>query len=113
VRQREGETLKDYLNQFWALTVKLRTHDENVMVSPFEQGVASGLFCDSLIKSPIESFSEIRQRAVTHINAEEAVVARNNGSHSWIAKPKEVSKASRPMRVNKTSVGKKAKAIHL
>ena len=31
VRQREGETQKDYLNQFWALTVKLRTHEENIM----------------------------------------------------------------------------------
>jgi len=38
VRQREGESLKNYLNRFWAYIVKLRTHDENVMVSSFEQG---------------------------------------------------------------------------
>jgi len=36
VHQSEGETLKDYLNQFWALIVKLRTHDLNVMVSAFK-----------------------------------------------------------------------------
>jgi len=57
VRQRKGETLKDYLNRFWALTVKLRTHDENVMVFAFEQRVALGPFCDSLIRNPIETFS--------------------------------------------------------
>jgi len=50
VRQREGESLQDYLNRFWAFTVKLRTHDNNVMVFAFEQGVASGPFCDSLIR---------------------------------------------------------------
>jgi len=42
VRQREGETLKDYLNKFWAFTMRLQTHDENVMVSSFEQGVTPG-----------------------------------------------------------------------
>jgi len=44
VRQREGETLKYYLNRFWALIVTLQTHDENVMVFAFEQGVAPGSF---------------------------------------------------------------------
>jgi len=82
------------------------------MVSAFEQGVALGPFYDSLIRSPLESFSEIRRRVITHINVEEAVVTTNNGSHSQLAKPKEVSKASRPMRVNETSAGKKAEARH-
>jgi len=104
--------LKDYLNRFWALTVRLSTHDENILVSAFKQGVAPRPFCDSLIRNPIETFSEIRQRAVAHINAEEAVVARNNGSHSRLAKPKEVSKASLPLRVNETSVGKRLETKH-
>jgi len=112
VRQREGETLKDYLNRFWALTVKLQTHDENVLVFAFEQGVAPRSFCDSLIKNPAETFSEIKQRAVAHINAEEAVVARNNGSHSRLAKPKEASKPSQPLRVNEASAGKKVEVRH-
>ena len=37
-------------------------------MSAFEQGVTLGSFCDSLIRSPAESFSEIRRRAVAHIN---------------------------------------------
>ena len=88
VRQREGESLKDYLNRFWAFTVKLRTHDENVMVSAFEQAVASRPFCDSLIKNPTKTFSEIRRRALAHISAEEAVAARNNGRRNlgWLSR---------------------------
>jgi len=112
VHQREGETLKDYLNRFCTLTVKLQTHDENVTVSAFEQGVPPKRFCDSLIRRPPENFSKIRRRAVAHINAEEAITARNNGSHSRLAKPKEVSKTFRPVRVTETSVGKKAEARH-
>jgi len=50
---------------------------------------------------------------VAQINVEEAVAARNNGSHSQLAKPNEVGKTSRPMRVNKTSARKKAEARHL
>ena len=82
------------------------------MVSAFEQGFIPGLFYDSLIRSPAESFSEIRQRAVAHINVKEEVVARNNGSNFRLPKPKEVSKASRPMRVNETSAGKKVEVRH-
>jgi len=110
VRQREGETLKDYLNRLWALTVTLRTHDENVMVSTFEEGVALGPFCDSLIRNPTETFYEIWRRAVAHINTKEVVLARNNDSYSRLSKLREASKLSRPMTVNETSVGKKPKS---
>jgi len=51
--QREAEgrvSLKDYLNRFWALTVRLHTHDEVVMVTTFEQGIVTGPFSDSLIR---------------------------------------------------------------
>jgi len=44
VRQREEESLKDYLNRFWALTIRLQTYDEDVMVTAFEQGITAGPF---------------------------------------------------------------------
>jgi len=66
-----------------------------------------------LIKNPAETFSEIRRRVIAHINAEEVVMDRNNGSHSGLAKPKEAIKASRPLRVNETSAGKKIEVIHV
>ena len=103
VRQKEGEMLKVYLNRFWALTVRLQTHDEKVMVTGFGQGVASGPFCNTLIRNPPETILEIRRRAVVHINVEEAVTVRNGSSHSQPAKPRNTNKASRPMRVHETS----------
>jgi len=41
VRQREGEPLEDYLNRFCAVTVRLQTHNEDMMITAFEQGIAA------------------------------------------------------------------------
>jgi len=59
VRQREGEPLKDYLNRLSALTVRLQMHDEDMMIVAFKQGIAAGPFNNSLIRNPMETFSEI------------------------------------------------------
>jgi len=47
VRPREGEQLKDYLNRFSALTVRLQMHDEDMVIAIFEPGIAVGPFSDS------------------------------------------------------------------
>jgi len=73
------------------------------MVSHFEQGVTPGPFYDSLIRNPVKFFSVIRRKVVVHINIEEAVLARNSGSHSRLTKLREAGKTSRPMKVNETS----------
>jgi len=39
VKQRHGESLKNYLNRFWVFIVKLQTHDEALIVNTFEQEV--------------------------------------------------------------------------
>ena len=57
VKQYQGEPLKDFLNRFAALVVKLHTKDEALMVHTFGQGILSGPFNDSLIK--------IRRRRLT------------------------------------------------
>lgn len=100
------------MNRFWALTARLQTHDEKVMVTVFKQGVASGPFCDSVIRNPPETFSEIRRRAFAHIIVEEAVAVRNNSSHFWPAKPNETSKAPHPLRVHEKSTGRKLEVRH-
>jgi len=71
VRQREGELLKDYLNKFNALIVRLQTHDEQMMIVAFEQGMVARSFSDSLIRSPAEMFFEVHERVVAHIKAKE------------------------------------------
>jgi len=44
VKQYQGEPLKDFLNRFGALVVKLHTKDEDMMVHAFRRGVLSGPF---------------------------------------------------------------------
>jgi len=39
VRQRGGEPLKDYLNRFYSVTVRLQTHDEDMIIDAFEKGI--------------------------------------------------------------------------
>jgi len=41
VKQREGEALKDCLNRFCTVTVRLQTHDEEMMIAAFKQGMAA------------------------------------------------------------------------
>jgi len=61
IRQREGEALKDYLNRFCMVRVRLQTHDEEMMIPAFEQGMAAGPFSDSLIRNLAEAFFEVRE----------------------------------------------------
>jgi len=106
VRQRKGEALKDYLNRFCAVVVRLQTHDEDMMVAAFVQGMAAGSFSDSLIKNPAEIFSEVREQVVAHIKAEEAVLRKNGSSRSKQPRPKE-SNRDQSLRVNETSAEKR------
>jgi len=104
--------LKDYLNRFWALTdgrginpsltVRHHSHDEDMIVTAFEQGIAIGLFSDLLIRNQADTFFEIRQQVVVHINTEDVVATKHGSSFLRHPKPKERSRA-RPLRVNGTS----------
>jgi len=95
-QEKEGEALKDYLNRFCEVTVRLQTHDEEIMVFAFIQGMTAGPFSDSLINNPTETFSEVRERAVIHIEAEEVVLKKNRSSHSTQPKPKESNRDRSP-----------------
>jgi len=61
MRQREGDSLRDYLNRFSALTVRLQTHDEDMIIVSFEQGIAMRAFSDSVIRNPTKTFFEVRE----------------------------------------------------
>ncbi|XP_068487084.1 uncharacterized protein [Phaseolus vulgaris] len=73
VRQYQGEYLKDFLNRFGAQIVRLPGKDEEMFVRAFKKGVLPGPFSESLIKSHLATFAEIRRRVVAHIAAESEV----------------------------------------
>ena len=99
MRQREGERLKEYLNRFNALTVRLQMHDEEMMIVAFEQGMTVGPFIGSLIRNPTKMFYEVHERVVTHIEVEEDVLRKNDSSRSRQPKPKKSSQ-DRPLWVH-------------
>ena len=66
--------MKDFLNRFGALVVKLHTKDEDITVHAFRRKVLSGPFNDSLIRCRPKTFSEIHHRG--HIVAEEEVTEK-------------------------------------
>ena len=66
--------MKDFLNKFGALVVKLHTTDKDMTVHAFRRRVLLGPFSDSLIRCRPKTFSEIRHRAVAHIIAEGEVI---------------------------------------
>ena len=109
VKQRQGESLKNYLNRFWAFIVKLQTHDEPLMVNAFGQGVMTGSFSDSLIRNPTVTFVEIQRRVVAHINAEEAVYVKHKNTYPGQTKPKK-GRRSRPLMANKATTKKRTDA---
>ena len=75
-KQYQGDPLKDFLNRFGALVVKLHTKDEDMMVHAFRRGMLPGPFSDSLIRCRPKTFNEIRRRVVTHIGIEKEVTEK-------------------------------------
>jgi len=105
VKQYQGEPLKDFLNRFGALVVKLHTTNEAMVVHVFRCGILSGPFSDSLIRCRPKTFSEIRRRAVAHIGVEEEL-SEKRGSLGP-ARPRGIG-CPQLMRVHEATKEKKA-----
>jgi len=110
VKMYQGEPLKDFLNRFGALVVKLHTKDEALMMHAFRRRILSGPFSDSLIRCMPKTFNEIRRRAVAHIGAEEEVTEKRGSVRP--TRPRESSRAQ-PMRVHKVTTEKRPPARHV
>ena len=82
VKQYQGEPLKDFLNRFGALVVKLHTKDKDMTVHAFRRGMLLGPFSDSLIRCHPKTFNEIRHRAVAHIVAQKQITEKRRKHRS-------------------------------
>jgi len=80
------------------------------MVHAFGRGILSGSFNDSLIRNRAKTFSEIRRRAVAHIDIEEQVTVKCGSVGP--TKPRESSRAQ-PMRVHKAAMEKRSPIRHV
>ena len=107
MKQYQGEPLKDFLNRFGALVVKLHTKDEAMMVHTIRRGMLSVPFSDSLIRCRPKMFSEIHRRAVAHIGPEEEVTEKHGSVGP--TRPRGTSRPQ-PMRVHEATIEKKPPA---
>uniref|UniRef100_A0A2N9IJZ2 Uncharacterized protein n=1 Tax=Fagus sylvatica TaxID=28930 RepID=A0A2N9IJZ2_FAGSY len=77
IRQREGESLRSYLQRFNKEAVQIDEPNEYVALTAFNAGLRKGDFLFQLCKDPPKSMSELMYEAQKFINAEDAFEARD------------------------------------
>jgi len=76
IRQKENETLRDYLARFNDATIKLSNPNQELFVGAFQNGSRAGQFNESLAQKPVDSMEEIMARAECCIKGEESNVEK-------------------------------------
>ncbi|KAL0440387.1 UNVERIFIED_CONTAM: hypothetical protein Slati_2521700 [Sesamum latifolium] len=79
IRQKKGESLKDYLQRFNTAALEVPSATQEVKASAFEQGLMDGDFFKSLAKKPATKFDILVARAVKYINMEDAQASKREG----------------------------------
>uniref|UniRef100_A0A2N9H9Y5 Uncharacterized protein n=1 Tax=Fagus sylvatica TaxID=28930 RepID=A0A2N9H9Y5_FAGSY len=77
IRQREGESLRSYVQRFNKEAVQIDEPNEYVALTAFNAGLLKGDFLFQLCKDPPKSMSELMYEAQKFINAEDAFEARD------------------------------------
>ena len=104
VKQYQGETLKEYINRFWAQVIKVGTTEEPMIVYAFVKGVCPDPFGESIIRNRPRTFAELRRRAVEHIASEGEVCVKRT---SVVPSRPRGPTRNQPARVNETTTGRK------
>ncbi|GKU94659.1 hypothetical protein SLEP1_g8119 [Rubroshorea leprosula] len=76
ITQREGESLKNYMNKFNDAMLEVNAFDEAMGVTAVIQGLNHDRFRDNLIKNTPTTFDEVNQRSLKFIKAEEYVLSK-------------------------------------
>ncbi|GKV43341.1 hypothetical protein SLEP1_g50644 [Rubroshorea leprosula] len=77
VKQRDGESLKNYMSRFNDAVLEVSSFDQAVGIVAVISGVKHDRFKDSLIKHAATTFSEVNDRSLKFIIAEEYALAQN------------------------------------
>uniref|UniRef100_A0A2N9FF19 Integrase catalytic domain-containing protein n=1 Tax=Fagus sylvatica TaxID=28930 RepID=A0A2N9FF19_FAGSY len=77
IRQKEGESLRSYVQRFNKEAVQIDEPNEYVALTAFNDGLLKGDFLFQLCKDPPKSMSELMYEAQKFINAEDAFKARD------------------------------------
>ncbi|GKV27534.1 hypothetical protein SLEP1_g36698 [Rubroshorea leprosula] len=77
VKQRDGESLKNYMSRFNDAVLEVSSFDQAVGIAAVISGLKHDRFRDSLIKHAATTFSEVNDRSLKFITAEEYALAQN------------------------------------
>ena len=76
IKQREDETLRAYISHFNKKALSIDGADDKILVAAFTNGLKKGKFLFSLYKNDPKTISEVLYRAIKYMNAEDALLAR-------------------------------------
>ncbi|GKV18278.1 hypothetical protein SLEP1_g28683 [Rubroshorea leprosula] len=77
VKQRDGESLENYMSRFNDAVLEVSSFDQVVGIAAVISGLKHERFRDSLIKHAAITFSEVNNRSLKFITAEEYALAQN------------------------------------
>ncbi|GKV11566.1 hypothetical protein SLEP1_g22814 [Rubroshorea leprosula] len=77
VKQRDGESLKNYMSRFNDAVLEVSSFDQAVGIAAVISGLKHDRFRDSLIKHAATTFSEVNDRSLKFITVEEYALAQN------------------------------------
>ncbi|GKU89055.1 hypothetical protein SLEP1_g3247 [Rubroshorea leprosula] len=77
VKQRDGESLKNYMSRFNDAVLEVNSFDQAVGIAAVISGLKHDRFRDSLIKHAATTFSEVNDKSLKFITAEEYALAQN------------------------------------
>ena len=76
IKQREDETLRSYITRFNKEVLSIDETDDKIFVVAFTNGLRKGKFLFSLYKNDSKTMSGVLYRATKYMNAEDALLAR-------------------------------------
>ncbi|XP_050280866.1 uncharacterized protein LOC126721837 [Quercus robur] len=76
IKQREDETLRSYITRFNKEALSIGEANEKILVATFTNELPKGKFLFSLYKNDSKTMSDVLYRATKYMNAEDALLAR-------------------------------------
>ncbi|KAK4382092.1 hypothetical protein Sango_2906700 [Sesamum angolense] len=101
-RQKEGETLKQYLQRFNTVTLEVLSATQEAKASVFAQGLLDGDFFKSLSKKPTTKYDTFLARAAKYINMEDAQTSKRERCGKKQKETKEDDPSKNPGRTSGT-----------